>query len=415
MHGFFTIHLSINNRFMILQFRILLCVLLLSCISVSCQEVKPTAVPEIVVTKDGAADGAAYVEAEPEMSFLFMGDFMMHDTQINAARDSTGGYEFDHYFEYTGSLINGVDFAIANLEVTLAGPPHRGYPQFCAPDEYAHAIQKAGIDILTTANNHSNDRGVNGLIRTINFLDSINMPHLGTYVDSTVKSSNYPLVIEKDGIRVALINYTYGTNGLITRLPTLVNMFDEAEMRADLEKAKSLKVDKIIAIAHWGGEYKSFPDKFQKTWGEWLLDNGADVVIGGHPHWVQPVEYRTDSVGEKMIVWSLGNIISNQRREHTDGGSSLQFTLYRDSLGNVKFRDVGFHLHWVYVDTQDDKRAYHILPVSKAEALQLEMDDKSKGDLETFINNERTLYLENNLNVPEFKYNSKLDSYYIER
>jgi len=382
--------------------RIPFCLLLALSISTSCQEVKPKAAPETKVEVEPFV--------EPEVSFLFMGDFMMHDTQINAARDSVGGYEFDTYFEYTHSMINGVDFAIANLEVTLAGPPHKGYPQFCAPDEYARAIQRAGIDVLTTANNHSNDRRAKGLIRTINYLDSLNMPHLGTYVDSTERSTNYPLVIEKDGIRVALLNFTYGTNGLVTKLPTIVNMFDEEEMLADLEKAKSLEVDKIIAIAHWGAEYKSFPDKFQKSWGEWLFDNGADIVIGGHPHWVQPIEY----VGEKLIVWSLGNIISNQRRVHTDGGSSLQFSLYRDSIGEVHFRDVGFHLHWVYVHKQNDKRIYNILPITKAEALQLEMTEKSKGDLETFINNERTLYIEHNINVPEFQYNRELDSYYLD-
>ena len=388
--------------------RLPFCLLLVLSISTSCQEAKPKAAPETKVE----VEPEPFVE--PEVSFLFMGDFMMHDTQINAARDSAGGYEFDTYFKYTHSLINGVDFAIANLEVTLAGPPHRGYPQFCAPDEYARAIKRAGVDVLTTANNHSNDRRVKGLIRTVNYLDSLDMPHLGTYVDSTERSTNYPLVIEKDGIRVALLNFTYGTNGLVTKLPTIVNMFDEVEMLADLEKAKSLEVDKIIAIAHWGAEYKSFPDTFQKTWGEWLLDNGADIVIGGHPHWVQPVEYRTDSVGEKLIVWSLGNMISNQRRVHTDGGSSLQFTLYRDSIGAVHFRDVGFHLHWVYVDRKNDKRVYHILPITKAEALQLEMNEKSKGDLQTFINNERTLYLEHNINVPEFQYNKESDSYYLD-
>ena len=387
--------------------RIFMCVLLTSTISISCQEVKPYVISKSTVETESEI-------VNQEVSFLFMGDFMMHITQINAALDSTGAYNFDHYFDYTHSLINGVDFAIANLEVTLAGPPYRGYPQFSAPDEYAHAIHRSGIDILTTANNHSNDRGAKGLIRTINFLDSLNIPHLGTYVDSTAKRTTYPLVIEKDGIRVALINYTYGTNGLVTKHPNIVNMFNEAEMLADLAKAKALEVDKIIAIAHWGGEYKSFPDMFQKTWGEWLLDNGADVVIGGHPHWVQPVEFRTDSMGEKMIVWSLGNIISNQRREHTDGGSSLQFTLFRDSLGEVKFKDVGYHLHWVYVNTANDQRAYHILPITKAELLDLELDKASSEELDVFIKNERTLYLENNLNVPEFQYNREQDSYYLD-
>ena len=112
---------------------------------------------------------------DQEISFLFMGDFMQHGPQIKAAKDSNGHYNYDHYFEFTNTLINSVDFAVANLEVTLAGAPYTGYPKFSAPDEYAIAIKKAGFDILTTANNHSNDRGKSGLIRTIKILDSLDI------------------------------------------------------------------------------------------------------------------------------------------------------------------------------------------------------------------------------------------------
>ena len=115
-----------------------------------------------------------------EISFLFMGDFMQHGPQIKAAKDSNDNYNYDHYFEFTNSLINSVDFAVANLEVTLAGEPYTGYPRFSAPDEYAVAIKQAGFDILTTANNHSNDRGKSGLIRTIRVLDSLGVTQLGT-------------------------------------------------------------------------------------------------------------------------------------------------------------------------------------------------------------------------------------------
>ena len=350
-----------------------------------------------------------------EISFLFMGDFMMHGPQIRAAEDSNGNYNFNHYFDYTHSLINSVDFAIANLEVTLAGSPFSGYPRFCAPDEYAIAIQNAGFDILTTANNHSNDRNSEGLIRTINILDSLNIKHLGTYKDSICRSNNYPLVINKNGIKVALLNYTYGTNGLPTKYPNIVNMIDKEIMLQDIKRSQEKNVDKIIVITHWGSEYLSFPDQYQKTWGEWLFSNGADIVIGGHPHWVQPAEYRKDSLNnEKLIVWSLGNIISNQRREHTDGGSSLQFSLYRDSTGEVKFKNIGYHLHWVWLHNKDNITRYQILPISKVEKLTLEMDEESKKELNKFMDNERTLYLENNINVPEYQYSIKSDSYYLE-
>ncbi len=375
------------------------------CFNISCQE--KNNLEEKVKVK---------TEVQPkEISFLFMGDFMQHGPQIDAAKDSNGNYNYDHYFEYTNSLINGVDFAIANLEVTLAGPPYSGYPRFCAPDEYALSIKKAGYDILTTANNHSNDKNSAGLIRTISILDSFEIMHLGTYVDSLERAKNYPFIIEKNGMKIALLNYTYGTNGLETQHPNIVNMIEEETMKNDIIEAKRLKSDKIIVMTHWGSEYLSFPDKYQKKWGEWLLSNGADVVIGGHPHWVQPMEYRKDSLNnEKLIVWSLGNIISNQRREHTDGGSSLQFTFYRHSSGEVRIKDVGYHLHWVWLHKEKNQKKYQILPLSKLDYVNIKMNEKSKQDLDKFIQNERELYEENNIMVPEFKYNLELDSYYLE-
>lgn len=382
----------------------------------------------IIITVISCQDSTASFEQEKnpvdsiknniieEVSFLFMGDFMQHGPQITAARDSNGNYNYNHYFDYTESLINSVDFAIANLEVTLAGPPYSGYPRFCSPDEYAIAIQNAGFDILTTANNHSNDKGSEGLIRTIDILDSLNMTHLGTYKDSTERNQKYPMIIKKNGIKFSLLNYTYGTNGLKTKDPNIVNMINEDMIIKDISIAKNQKVDKIIVITHWGGEYRSFPDKYQRKWGEWLLSNGADIVIGGHPHWVQPAEYRKDSLNnEKLIIWSLGNIISNQRREHTDGGSSLQFSLYRDSTGEVKLKNIGYHLHWVWLHNQNGQKRYQIIPISKSEKITLEMNQESRKELNLFIKNERPLYLEHNINVPEYQYNVELDSYFLEK
>ena len=391
-----------------LRSNILLLGLMIS-LSISCQN--------STNSSQGSAQTIKSEEAQKvkEVSMLFMGDFMQHGPQIRAAKDSNGTYNYQHYFEYTASLIQNVDFAIANLEVTLAGPPYSGYPQFCAPDEYAVAIKEAGFDILTTSNNHSNDRGVKGLIRTIDMLDSLKIRHLGTYKDSIERASTYPLIIEKDEIKIALLNYTYGTNGLKTKYPNIVNMLDEETIMEDIEMSKKMQVDKIIAFTHWGGEYRSFPDEYQKKWGEWLLSSGVDIVIGGHPHWVQPAEYRIDSLSnEKLIIWSLGNIISNQRREHTDGGSALQFSLYRDSTGKVRLKDVGYHLHWVWLHEQDNQKRYQILPISKVEKIMIDMDQKSTEELNTFIKNERDLYLNHNLNVPEFQYNLEEDSYYLE-
>ena len=350
-----------------------------------------------------------------EISFLFMGDFMQHGPQIKAAKDSNGNYNYERYFEYTESLIKEVDFAIANLEVTLAGKPYSGYPRFSAPDAYAVAIKDAGFDVLTTANNHSNDRGSLGLIRTIRILDSLNIKHLGTYQDSIEKNENYPLIIEKNGIKVGLLNYTYGTNGLETQYPNIVNMIDEKKILRDIRLCKQKQVDKIIAIAHWGKEYLSFPDQYQKRWGEWMFSNGIDIIIGGHPHSVQPAEYRKSDLNQdQLIIWSLGNIVSNQRKEHTDGGSSLQFSLYKDSNGEIKIKNVGYHLHWVWIHNQNQKNIYQILPITKAEKTRLSLDKNSQELMSRFIQNERSLYLEYNLNVPEYQYDLESDSYYLD-
>ena len=360
---------------------------------------------------------------DQEISFLFMGDFMQHGPQIKAAKDSNGHYNYDHYFEFTNDLINSVDFAVANLEVTLAGAPYTGYPKFSAPDEYAIAIKKAGFDILTTANNHSNDRGKSGLIRTIKILDSLDIIQLGTYLDSIDRSNRNPLILEKNGIKVALLNYTYGTNGIPTKVPNIVNMIDKDIILNDITSAKNNKVDKIIALTHWGKEYLSFPDKYQKKWGNWMLKNGVDIVIGGHPHAVQPMIYQKDTLdNESLIAWSLGNIISNQRKEHTDGGSSIQFTLYKDSTNRVKIKNIGYHLHWVWINYQKEVKRYQILPISKFDKIRSDtsnhinkiMTKTSLDKLNKFIANERNLYKTHNTNVPEFKYNLDSNFYYLE-
>lgn len=357
---------------------------------------------------------SAQLQAQ-EVSFLFMGDFMQHEEQLSVAKSDSNKYDYSDYFKYTGQLINGVDVCVANLEVTLAGSPYSGYPQFCAPDEFAEAIQNAGVDILTTANNHSNDKRKKGLERTISVLDSIGILHLGTYVDSIERSSNYPLIIDKNGIRVALLNYTYGTNGIHTKPPNVVNMIDENLIRGDIQKAKEIGVDKIIGIMHWGKEYLSHPDAYQRKWGQFLLDNGCDIVIGGHPHWVQPIEFKRDTTSKSstLVAWSLGNIVSNQRRRHTDGGLSLQLSLFRDTKGKVMIKDVGYHLHWVWVNNDQGKKHFHILPVSYIEKMGANLSAEDLKSFNRFIGDERNLLSNSNINVDEYEFNVETGEYIL--
>ena len=338
------------------------------------------------------------------LTMLFMGDFMGHDPQIESALRADGSYDYSGYFEYTTDLFSNADVVVANLEVTLAGPPFRGYPQFSSPDAYAKAISDAGVDILTTSNNHSNDRGASGLLRTLAVLDTLGIDHLGTYRDPGERLRDYPFILEQNGIRVALLNATYGTNGLATEPPQVVNHLDSlAQLRSDIAKARGQGVDKIIMMAHWGTEYLSLPDSYQKAKCAFLFDEGVDIVIGGHPHWVQPMELREPGTPEeRLVAWSMGNVVSNQRRLHTDGGMSIQLSLVRDNSGEVVIQDAGYHLHWVWVDKRGSQPQHRIVPLRVAEQGLVPFTESDLEKVKLFADNERALLREHCLNVQEF-------------
>ncbi|UKN00558.1 CapA family protein [Paracrocinitomix mangrovi] len=343
-----------------------------------------------------------------ELSLLFLGDIMGHGPQITSAYDAESkSYNYDDVFKYVKDIISEPDYAIGNLEVTLAGPPFKGYPQFSSPDALAKACQNAGLDVLVTANNHSCDRGGDGIKRTIQVLDSLNIIHTGTFQDQAERDKNYPLIIENDCMRIALLNYTYGTNGLPFPAPTIVNMIDKEQMKKDLEVAKSKNVDKIIVFTHWGSEYQLLPNEYQKSNGKFLFENGADIIIGAHPHVLEPMVWEKQEAEEgkeSLIVYSLGNFVSNQRKRYTDGGSMFKMTFKKE--GNKTFlKDAGYILTWVYTPTEDNKKKYYVLPAAQYEN-NAEFFDNSESyeKMKAFIKDSRELFGTENVAVPEYKY-----------
>jgi poly-gamma-glutamate synthesis protein (capsule biosynthesis protein) len=221
---------------------------------------------------------------------------------------------------------------IGNLEVTLAGPPFKGYPQFSSPDELAHALKAAGFHVLVMANNHALDRGRAGMERTIEQLDRLGILHTGTFTDPGARSVRYPLVVQKNGIRLALLNYTYGTNGLQVPPPLVVNRIDTLQMREDLQKAATAEPDFILVAMHWGNEYERTENGTQRELAAFLFRNGADAIIGSHPHVVQPI--RGNGKGE-LVAYSMGNFISNQRDRYRDGGIAVQLDLVKTPEGSA--------------------------------------------------------------------------------
>lgn len=263
--------------------------------------------------------------AQERITLLFVGDLMQHQAQIDAARTSDGKYDYSPCFSQVKEQISRADIAIANLEVTLGGKPYHGYPSFSAPDEFLKTAKDAGFDIFLTANNHCLDRGKKGLERTIRMLDSLSVLHVGTYKNLSERKQHYPLFIYKKNFCIALLNYTYGTNGIKVSSPNIVNYIDKEIIQQDISSAKARKPDVIIACMHWGEEYYSLPNKEQRELADWLLQQGVTHIIGSHPHVIQPMELRTNGFQQHAIVYSLGNFISNMSATNTDGG--LIFTL----------------------------------------------------------------------------------------
>jgi poly-gamma-glutamate synthesis protein (capsule biosynthesis protein) len=307
-------------------------------------------------------------EADSVLTLLFTGDIMGHDGQIaSALNDSSGTYSYNTVFSYVAPLLSGVDVAIGNLEVTLGGAPYKGYPAFSSPDALAVACRDAGFNILGTANNHSADRSPKGIGRTIRVLDSLGIRHTGTWVSPETRDYLSPLMIVHPEMRIAMLAYTYGTNGIVVPPPATVAYIDTLRAAADISRAAWLGADQTIVFIHWGIEYDTIPSAEQKLTAAALQRSGADIIIGSHPHVLQPMNAVTDSIGfRNPVVWSMGNFVSNQRTRRRDGGAMIRMDI--SASGDSAFvSDAGYVLTWVYTPIENGKSKFYILPCAEFE------------------------------------------------
>jgi len=356
------------------------------------------------------SNGQERREDSTRFSLLYMGDIMGHDEQIWSAENrETGAYEYDDVFQHIKDEISEADLAVANFEVTLAGPPYKGYPTFSSPVQLAVACKNAGIDVFVTANNHAADRGKKGILNTIYRLDSLGIPHTGTFPDSASGAKLYPMIIEKNGFSLALLNYTYGTNGIIVPPPIVVNMLEKKTITADIKKASSKNPDAIILFLHWGTEYDTIPSKNQTELAEYFFSQGVDLIIGSHPHVLQKMIW-TKGNGEmkdRIVVYSLGNFVSNQRRTRTDGGAMVRIEL-SGKADSIYISDAGYYLTWVYTPIENYRKKFFILPCSKFEnnpEFFVRPEDFQK--MRTFIRNSRRLLDNQNEMIEEIFFSGK--------
>lgn len=308
------------------------------------------------------------------------GDLMQHLPQVNAALDSCGRYDYGKSFRHVARIMSDADLAIVNLETTLSDEgPYSGYPSFRSPAAVADAMRDMQIDLAAMANNHCCDRGGAGIRSTTRILDSRGIRRTGVYRDSIDHRLNNVHIFRRNGLSLAVINYTYGTNGLPVPKGCIVNRLDTTVMARDIAAAKDLKPDCIIAVVHWGNEYQRHPDAAQRSMAAFMRRHGVDVIIGSHPHVVQPVE--CDSK-EGVTIYSLGNFVSNQRKRYCDGGIIATIDIERRGDGPLTY---SLDVTPVWVHTP----GYTILPPEVADTMS--MDNVSRQRYELFINDTRSL------------------------
>ncbi len=294
---------------------------------------------------------------DEKLVLVFAGDIMGHVPQHQAAYNAiTQKYDYTSCFQYVKPYIEEADYAFANLEVTLAGPPYSGYPAFSSPDALLDAIKFAGFDGVFTANNHVADRGKAGLERTVNTIHNRKLLFAGSYISPEQRDSVYPLIINRKGVKVAVLNATYGTNMNPVYRPNVVNMLDSAQILQDINDSKQQNVDLIIAIVHWGNEYELKSNQQQRDFADFLKKNGVNLIIGSHPHVVQNAEYIDSTI---PVIYSLGNFISNQRKVNTNGGILLKVEI---SSRLKQPTGISYLPVYVYRGKKNGKYDYQIIP-----------------------------------------------------
>lgn len=324
-----------------------------------------------------------------------IGDLLIHSPILSAYyNNETKEYNFDDVFTYLTPYIQNLDYAVANLEGSLSGPEggeYSGYPLFRVPDALVDAAKKAGFDMLLTANNHSTDGGADAIFRGANILKEKQLDFIG--IRSSEQEKNY-VVKNINGIKIGMINYSYGQfledgrgslNGIpLTQETTkVINIFDYnrleefyKKLELDIENMKKDGAEAIVTYLHWGTEYMLEADRQQVMISQKVCDMGVDVIVGGHPHVVEPLEIlHSDITGKDTVcLYSMGNSLSNQRvaymddikTGHTEDGVLFKFTFSKLGSGKVILSDIDLIPTWVHMYYNQGKKSYQVIPLDKS-------------------------------------------------
>ena len=334
---------------------------------------------------------------------LSTGDMLMHIGVINSGKQEDGSYNFDSIFRYVKSYTQAADFSVANLETTLCGTDngygYSGNPRFNCPDAIVDSLKDAGFDLLLTANNHAADTDLVGYKRTLNTVRDKGLDTLGTYLSADERKWT---IEEVNGIKIGMVCYTY-SEGFSQRGYPVLNYHEVAEngilnyftydklpefytqLQGYLDEMKAAGAEATMVYLHWGDEYKwktgEAPNTNQTAMAQKLCDMGVDVIVGGHPHVVQPVDLltsSTDSEHKTIVLYSMGNAVSNQRIKemeseptgHTEDGVLFCVTFSKYSDGSVYVDSAELIPTWVNLNSNSGSTEYNILPLEESTAAQ---------------------------------------------
>lgn len=344
--------------------------------------------------------GASSSGAPQGADLVFVGDAMQHQAQLDRALELGGGKKYDYTgcFSLIAPTITEADYAVCNLEVPLGGgPDYTGYPCFSAPDSYAEALKDAGFDMFLTANNHCLDRRDKAARRTLTALDNLGVDHIGTYHDVQDRADKVPFIKTINGIKFGFLNYTYGTNGIEPTQGAEISLIDKNKMAEEIKKTREAGAEIVVVTMHWGVEYVLLQNRNQEELADFLVDQGVDLIIGSHPHVIQPMKVvRNEKEGKDvLVVYSLGNFISNMKTADTTGGALVRVRVERDSTGSARFKSADYDTFFS-AKPAGGRSNFTVIPSWMPEKIPA----AQKGTWDIFNRGASRIFDAHNINVP---------------
>lgn len=345
--------------------------------------------------------GADASKSEPVgADLLFVGDAMQHQAQLDQAliEGDNKRYDYSDCFGLLAPMVTEADYAVVNLEVPLGGgPQYRGYPCFSAPDSYAESLRDAGFDLFLTANNHCLDSGDKAARRTLKALDRIGVDHIGTFDSKTARDTTAVFIKDINGIKIGFLNYTYGTNGIEPKAGMEVALIDREKMKKEIEATRNAGAEMICVTVHWGIEYVLHENQSQRDLADFLVGQGVDLIIGSHPHVIQPMKVVRNEKENKdvLIVYSLGNLISNMKTTDTRGGALVKVRVEREAGGRPVFKNAAYDIFFS-AKPEGKGSNFKVYPSSHSNSIP----PAQKDHWRMFERNARKVFNECNINVP---------------